>query len=124
MKKFSIDRYTGHRHNRYDGYQSSRGILAGCGGTATADCFADDSDQPDENFDAIFEGKKPINWRAILNNLDITELELAALKPTAENPETETTEYWGNSEISIKFELQGNGDIFVKFADQVGIAVF
>lgn len=105
MKKIIIDRYTGYNHNRYDGYSSSRGILAACGGTSTADGFGDDGEINAE----IWNGEKPINWEIVLQNLEIKSSELAKI----ENGEKiSTIEYWGDNEIKIEFS--GDPDRIVK----------
>ncbi len=106
LKKISINRYTGYHHNRYDGYSSSRGILAACGGTLTADCFCDESDNEIDN--AIFNGITPINWEEVLQNLEITEDELQEIES---GEKITINEYWGNEKIPIIFS--GNPDRIV-----------
>lgn len=115
MKKISIDRYTGYRHNRYDEYNSSRGILAACGGTPTADCFADADDYNID--DDIFTGKTPINWTVVLYNLDITADELSEIESGEEKT---VVEYWGGEPIKIVFS--GAPDRIVKINDSEFVA--
>lgn len=112
-----VSRYTGYAHNRYDAYQCSRGILAGMGGTPTADCFADNDDQPDETMDAIYNGEVPMDWNAVFANLEITDEqldELAALQP---GESLTITEYWGRSAVPIVFANQ-NGTIVATWDDE------
>ena len=118
MKTVNIYNYSGYRHNRYDGYNSSRGILAACGGTGTADCFADDDDIDID--ETIFYGKNPIDWEIVLGNLDCTNAELEELIP-GENNYTEHIEYWGDPKIVFRFEKMENGEIHVFFDNEKNV---
>lgn len=111
MEKIIICRYTGYHHNRYDGYESSRGILAACGGSPTADCFADEDDW--EIDEEIFSGKKPIDWEIVLQNLEISENELQEID--AGDP-VEVTEYWGNTEVKIYFSGNPQRIVTINFS--------
>lgn len=103
----SINRYTGYPHNRYDGYQSSRGLLNAFGGTPTADCFADEDDQPDEEFNAKFNGELPIDPTDVLYSLDCDEDTLAQISSISIGESYVHTEYWGgNYEYQIRFSNQ------------------
>ena len=91
MATCKLGRYTGYQHNRYDGWQSSWGVLIAAGGKPTADCFVTCNCEPGDepcNCDgelslySFFEGGVvPDDFHAtVINNLDkddyraITEL--------------------------------------------------
>jgi hypothetical protein len=110
----NIDRYTGYHHNRYDGYISSWGVLMALGASPTADCFADDNDYPDENFNISFQELNPDcdNFRElVLSNLDITIEDFNEIKELEIGEQFEHKEWWGEYGIPIIFKKMESGEI-------------
>jgi hypothetical protein len=120
MQTAYISNYSGYRHNRYDGYNCSWGVLMALGGSGTADCFADEDDYPDEEMDRAWNGDNPDCQltvddfrKSILRNLDGADIdEIKNLEP---GEIYEHSEYWGDS-IKITFE-NIDGKITCNFAD-------
>lgn len=103
-KKY-IKQYTGYRHNRYDGYNSSWGVLMGLGGTPTADCFADDDDFPDAEMDERWETGDGFDIDEMLSNLDISNEDFdEILELESDDDPIIHTEYWGNESVNITFQ--------------------
>ncbi|MFW5804282.1 MAG: hypothetical protein ACOCWG_03515 [bacterium] len=122
LEKAFIYYYTGYRHNRYDGYASTWGVLSALGASPTADTFAGEDDYPDDEFDKNFDGKGKFGMGdntefrlAVLENLDISKRELQEIKNLDEGETFEHSEYWGPYyEIKIVFKRIGR-DVIVDF---------
>lgn len=118
MKITKIGNYRGYRHNRYDSYDCSWGVLKGLGASSTADCFADPEDYPDDEFIDRWEGNDPEFSmeeeefvREILLNLD------SPIQPVMDLEIGESVvlrEYWGET-IPVVFTKRDDG-IVVKIA--------
>ena len=104
-----ISYYSGYRHNRYDGFNCSRGVLSALGASSTADCFADADDYPDDDFYKKWNGYDELCQvgnvdfqKSILSNLDLSKSDIEDIK-NLENGETYNhSEFWGE-EIKITF---------------------
>lgn len=122
LETATIDTYTGYRHNRYDGYQSSWGILMALGASPTANCFADENDSPDEEFDKNYEGAIKIDadfYKTVLNNLDeIPEFDDIEIGETL----TET-QYWGSFPMKFVFKKMADGSIIVTCNNEIEFLV-
>ena len=107
-----ISHYSGYRHNRFDGYYCSWGVLMALGASRTADCFADADDYPDDDFDTNFNGDGEIGngcndefRKNVLCELDVDKSFIDDIKNlTPEDDPIKHNEYWGNNAITIIFK--------------------
>ena len=107
MKTVKIDTYNGYRHNRYDGYNCSWGVLIGMGASTTAECFSDNDDYPDEEFHKMWNGDIPLPEdfkEKVLSNLDWTENEIEDIKQLEPGETIVLKEHCGNYTYDITFE--------------------
>lgn len=114
MKNVEIANYTGYRHNRYDGLNSTWGVLMALGGSPTADCFCDDDDDDSEEiWNQIVDGfEEDDEFRqTVLQNLDS---DLEAVTDMEIGEECVLCEYCGDYRYNLKFWRDQNG-LFVDF---------
>ena len=99
MKKKNLGVYSGYRHNAYDEYVCSWGIIMGLGGERSA--FTTNAT---EMFEKNFNDAQSIDWELVLSNLDCSEFseEELELFINEKLPELTGTEYWGNTPVIIK----------------------
>lgn len=113
-KKIYLSAYTGYRHNRYDGYCSSWGVLMALGASPTADAFADEDDYPDDAFQTAYNGEDETigngdndGFRSdVLQNLDDSDIE--AVQELEPGETAEFSQFWGQYEIVIKITRAGD----------------
>ena len=115
MENAYVAEYTGYRHNRYDGYNCSWGVLMALGASKTADCFATDGkDYPNDKFDNAYEGLNEkiqdgnnTEFRKnILENLDLCRNEIMDIEKLDSNEEFNHSEFWGDYEFKLVFSNQ------------------
>ena len=118
MKTAYISKYLGYRHNRYDCYNCSWGILMALGCSRTADCFADSDGYPNDETDRAWQGDDPDYQltsddfrKTVLMNLDCADID--EIKNLEIGETYEHIEHWGYS-INITFE-NIDGEIICNF---------
>ena len=134
-RPFTISSYSGYRHNRYDGFQSSWGVLIAAGGSRTADCFVSCDCDHNKNCEGdcpaclecdcdgmaslkdFFEnGNEPEDFvRDVLSNLDISDDDLNEIASLTNDGES----FWhreccGSGEYDIEF-IKTDDELFVDF---------
>jgi hypothetical protein len=105
-----LDSYTGYRHNRYDGFNCSWGVLMALGASQRADCFTDADDSPDEEFEVAFMGEDDEigtgdndDFReTVLQNLDDQDIE--DVEELQDGDEASLCQYWGDYKININIK--------------------
>ena len=118
MDSIFVSKYTGYCHNRYDGYDMSWGVVMACGGSPTADCFAEDNDFPDSEFGNDLEELNlddSATIETILSNLAYFDYD-EMLSEISDGYEYDASEYFGD-EIPIKFYHWDKNIILVNFGN-------
>lgn len=120
MKTAYLSEYTGYRHNRYDGFNCSWGILMAMGGNGTADCFVTHDCGNDENSEelcdcdglesmsAVFEdGELPEDfYEIVINNLEADDVE--TIKSLCNNETYTVTQNFGSGHVTLLFYAKNN----------------
>ena len=100
-----IGPYTGYRHNEYDSYSCTWGVLSALG--ATGHAF---DDHPSDEFDKRWENDRLLDdddfRREILMNLDHG---FNTVKDLQFGESCLVTEYWANTKITIEFVKLNDG---------------
>jgi hypothetical protein len=105
--KIYLSAYTGYRHNRYDGFNCSWGVLMALGASRTADAFADEDDYPDDAFQSAYDGEDETIGKGdndefrsdVLGNLNDDDIN--AVKDLEVGETAKFSQYWGQYEIAI-----------------------
>ncbi len=125
MTAIYIREYRGYRHNRYDGYECSWGVLIALGASPIADCFADGDDYPDDDFNRAYKGEdseigdgnNSAFREDVLQNLEIADF--SEITDLESGGSFEHYEYWGDNRFIIMFKRDSSGKLWCNFDDQV-----
>jgi excisionase family DNA binding protein len=120
-RKIYLSAYTGYRHNRYDGFNCSWGVLMALGASRTADAFADEDDYPDEVFQIAYDGENEAIGKGyndqfrsdVLGNLDDDDIN--AVKELEVGETAKFSQYWGQYKIEISVTLTADKRLLCVF---------
>jgi hypothetical protein len=121
MKTVKIGKYTNYKHNAYDGYLCSYGVIMGLGGDGAfdavdapdCDCSEDELDYCNHRtpFGQQFDNGD-LDIEVMLQNLDISDIEMIT-DGLNDWGEYEHVENYGNGHITCEFRKSESGKITV-----------